>query len=130
MADDLNRTETKTGAAAPAAPVLIEPPEKLSRMAANIDLERPTLREVVATRVLDLFSLSLMGTLAFAAFLVIIDAGFILWKVIKPDERLMTPAIIMTFVTATVVQVGAAIAAIVLSVFKTENETARKEDKD
>ena len=76
---------------------------------------------MVATRVLNLFTWSLLGTLAFAALLVLIDAIFIATKIIVPDQRLMTERIIMTFVTATVVQVGAAIAAIVFSVFKTNS---------
>jgi hypothetical protein len=77
---------------------------------------------MVATRVLSLFSSSLLGTLAFAGLLVLIDAFFIYFKVIVSEQRLMTERIIMTFVTATVVQVGAAIAAIVIAVFKTGAE--------
>ena len=76
----------------------------------------------MTTRVLDLFGISLIGTLTFAAILVMIDVVFILLKVITPAERLMTQQVVMTFVTATVVQVGAALAAIVFAVFKTDTQ--------
>ena len=102
-------------------PASLQPTIELSRREDQVHFSRPSLREMVATRVLNLFTWSLLGTLAFAGVLVLIDAIFILLKVITPDQRLMTERIIMTFVTATVVQVGAAIAAIVFSVFKTSS---------
>lgn len=96
----------------------------LSAKATKLDLGKESLRELVATEVLRLFRYSLQGTLAFAAVLTLIDAAFILIKVITPDQRLMTERIIMTFITATVVQVGAALAAIVFAVFKAEPTTS------
>ena len=81
------------------------------------------LREHVAKRVLKLFEISLIGTLTFAAILVLIDAIFIYARVITPTERLMTEKVIMTFVAATVVEVGTALAAIVFAVFKTEAQS-------
>ena len=44
-------------------------------------------------------------------------AAFIATKIIAPEQRLVTEKILMTFVTATVLQVGAAVAAIVYAVF-------------
>ena len=96
----------------------------LSAKATKVDFGKESLRELVATEVLRLFRYSLQGTLAFAAVLTLIDAGFILFKIIMPDQRLMTERIIMTFITATVVQVGAALAAIVFAVFKAEPTTS------
>ena len=79
---------------------------------------RPSLKEVIATEVLKLFRYSLFGTLSFAGSLALIDAVFIGTHIITPDQRLMSGSIVMTFVTATVVQVGAALAAIVFAVFR------------
>lgn len=90
----------------------------LSKKEGEVHIERPTLKEEVARGVMKLFTISLYSTLAFAGVLVLIDAMFIAIGVIKPEQRLMTENIVMTFVTATVVQVGAAIGAIVFAVFK------------
>jgi hypothetical protein len=90
--------------------------EKLGEREDAFKLAPPTLKEKVATKVLDLFHFSLKGTLLFA--LVLIDALYIFMKVITPEQRLMSEKIIMTFIAATVVQVGAALAAIVFAVFK------------
>jgi hypothetical protein len=109
------------------SPPRVAEAEELSKLASEIHLTRPSLKEMVATRVLSLFSYSLLGTLAFAALLVLIDALFIYMETIRPEQRLMTERIIMTFVTATVVQVGAAIAAIVFAVFKTNDADAYRE---
>jgi hypothetical protein len=92
--------------------------EKLGEREDAFKLAPPTLKEKVATKVLDLFHFSLKGTLLFAAALVLIDALYIFMKVITPEQRLMSEKIIMTFIAATVVQVGAALAAIVFAVFK------------
>ena len=81
-------------------------------------LTKPSLKELIAARVLSLFSVSLLGTLGFAAFLVVVDSLFIFLHTITPEQRLVTERVVMTFVTATVVQVGAAVVAIVYAVFK------------
>lgn len=110
QSDDDRRPTSRTPARTPS--VSIDAEER------KISLEKPSLKEVVAKRVLDLFSLSLKGTLAFAGVLVLIDAVFIAVGLIKPDQRLMTERVIMTLIGATVVQVGAALAAIVVAVFR------------
>jgi hypothetical protein len=92
----------------------------LSAVAREIHLRPPTLKEKVADRVLDLFSVSLRTTLLFAGGMVAIDALFIWTRIITPEQRLMTGTIVMTFVSATVVQIGAAIAAITAAVFKSD----------
>ena len=111
------------------ATVVHSKPISLSEVAARVHLGNQSLKETIATRILNLFSTSLIGTLSFAGALVLIDAAFILLKVITPEQRLVTEKILMTFVTATVLQVGAAIAAIVFAVFKDarDNETAVKQ---
>lgn len=108
------------GSVAPPSDLLGVPPIDLSDRADELQIERPSLRDRIADRVLSLFSWSLLGTLAFAGALVLIDSLFIYSKVISHEQRLMSERIIMTFVTATVVQVGAAVAAIVFAVFKTD----------
>jgi hypothetical protein len=95
----------------------------------ELPIQGVPLREHVAKRILTLFEISLIGTLAFAAILVLIDAFFIFFKVINPAERLMTEKVIMTFVTATVVEVGAALAAIVFAVFKTDAQANGEDAK-
>lgn len=97
---------------------------ELSRRADSIHLEPPSLRDRVTNRVLNLFSISLVLTLAFAAALLAIDAWFIYNKIIVPEQRLMTEKVVMTFITATVVQVGTALAAIVFAVFKVPQNNA------
>ena len=99
-------------------PPSTKPPIPLSQWEQHFHLARPTLKELIATRVLNLFSVSLIGTLSFAGLLVLVDSVFIFAKVITPEQRLVSEKVVMTFVTATVVQVGAALAAIVLAVFK------------
>lgn len=96
--------------------------------AEKIDLDilddRP-LKNLVTVEVLTLFKLSLLGTLVAGGCLVLVDAVFVLFKVIQPDQRLVSERIIMTFVTATVVQVGTAFGAIVFAVFKASGNTPR-----
>jgi hypothetical protein len=91
---------------------------ELSAIARDIQLRPPTLKEKVADRILDMFSVSLRTTLLFAGGMVALDAVFIWTGTITPEQRLMTGTIVMTFVSATVVQIGAAIAAITAAVFK------------
>lgn len=102
----------------------------LSRIANKVGFQPQTLKDYVATQILHLFSRSLFFTLGFATFLIVVDVVFIWTGTVKPQERLMTEAVIMTFVTATVVQVGAAIGAIVLSIFKSEPGAGSAPDRD
>jgi hypothetical protein len=95
---------------------------ELSTRADVVIINKPSLREQVATRVLDMFKISLIGTLASAGIIVLIDHGFILFKIITPDQRLLTEKVLMTLIGATVVQVGAALAAIVIAVFKSDEQ--------
>jgi hypothetical protein len=96
------------------------PRVRLGQEEERFGFEPQTLKDYVATQILHLFRHSLYCTLGFAAFLIVVDVIFIWTGTVKPGERLMTEAVIMTFVGATVVQVGAAIGAIVLSIFKSE----------
>ncbi|NKB16833.1 MAG: hypothetical protein HC774_08255 [Sphingomonadales bacterium] len=69
------------------------------------------------------FKTSLSYTLIGAGCLLLIDSYFIFAKIIQPAQRLMTESVVMTFISATVVQVGAALGAIVFAVFKTPNDS-------
>lgn len=97
-------------------------PISLSEEEEKIGLARPGLKEVVTTRVLRLFQISLGATLVFATGLVILDAWMLASALIKPEQRLITESILTKLITATVVQVGAAFAAIVFSVFRYPND--------
>ncbi|MEQ1697104.1 MAG: hypothetical protein ABL901_14810 [Hyphomicrobiaceae bacterium] len=99
-----------------------KPPEtvELGDRASGYNIDEPSLRDRVADEVLKLFKLSLRGTLALACVILVFDYIFIAAKVITPEQRLMTEKVLMTLIGATVVQVGAALAAIVFAVFKTE----------
>lgn len=96
---------------------------KLSEKAAHLDVGLASLREYVVREVLSFFKMSLSYTLYGAACLLLIDSCFILFKIIQPSQRLMTESVVMTFISATVVQVGAALGAIVIAVFKTPNDS-------
>jgi hypothetical protein len=122
MAEDGEESHQKVGGERTSPPPITSANIELSQLANEVHLARPTLKEMVATEVLKLFSISLRGTLLFAAALVIVDASFIGFKIITPDQRLMTERVVMAFVSATVVQVGAAIGAIVFAVFKSGPE--------
>ena len=76
------------------------------------------LRESIANQVLKLFRYSLIVTLIFSGVILATDLMFIAFKVVSPAERLMTERVVMTLIGASVVQVGAALAAIVFAVFK------------
>ncbi|MBX9926906.1 MAG: hypothetical protein K2Y05_11150 [Hyphomicrobiaceae bacterium] len=104
------------------APPATQPSTKtidLGSKADELAIKRPDLRESIATQVLTLFRYSLLGTLAFAAVILATDLFFIWTNVIAPADRLMTERVLITLIGATVVQVGAALAAIVFAVFKT-----------
>ena len=94
------------------------PAVDLSARSAEYHIDEPTLKVRVATQVLKLFKWSLIGTLCSSAVILITDEFFIFYKVITPDQRLLTEKVLMTLIGATVVQVGAALAAIVYAVFK------------
>jgi hypothetical protein len=90
----------------------------LGAKADELAISKPDLRETIATQVLALFRYSLLGTLSFSAVILIADLAYIALKIISPADRLMTETVLMTLIGATVVQVGAALAAIVYAVFK------------
>lgn len=92
---------------------------QLDAEANKIDIN-PDLRTLVTTKVLELFKWSLLGTLASSGIILIVDEVYILVKLITPEQRLLSEKVLMTLIGATVVQVGAALAAIVYAVFKTE----------
>jgi hypothetical protein len=90
----------------------------LDSEADKVAITKPDLRTMVATDVLKLFKWSLLGTLASSGVILIVDEVFIIYKLITPEQRLLSEKVLMTLIGATVVQVGAALAAIVFAVFK------------
>ena len=106
--------EKPAGGQPPAGPV------GLSARSAQYHLEQPTLKERVATQVLTLFKWSLVGTLCSSAIILVTDELFIFYKIITPEQRLLSEKVLMTLIAATVVQVGAALAAIVYSIFRSD----------
>ena len=95
----------------------------LDSEADKVAITKPDLRTMVATDVLKLFKWSLLGTLASSGVILIVDEVFIIYKFISPEQRLLSEKVLMTLNGATVVQVGAALAAIVFAVFKTNGNT-------
>ena len=79
-----------------------------------------TLEERLAREVLSLFRLSLSVTLVAFLALAGLDAYFIGTNAIEPRERLVTETVVQSMIAATVVQLGAAMAAIIYAVFRTE----------
>ena len=76
------------------------------------------LTEWVAAKVLRLFEWSVGLTVIITIVLAIIDSIAMWNHVIQPSERLVTEKVLMTLIGASVVQVGAASAAIVYALFK------------
>ena len=76
---------------------------ELSAQADDVSINKLSLREQVATRVLDLFKISLIGTLVSAAAIALVDHVYILLKIITPEQRLLTERVLMTLIGATVV---------------------------
>ena len=101
-----------------AAPATVD----LGSETARFGVDQPSLRDRVATKVLALFKVSLIGTLVSAAVILVIDEAYIYQKIITPEQRLLSEKVLMTLIGATVVQIGAALAAIVFAVFKSDRE--------
>lgn len=95
----------------------------LDEQTANLGVEERDLRVTVANEVLKLFRWSLIGTLTGAGAILLADLLFIGTQIIRPAERLMTENVLMALIGATVVQVGAALAAIVFAIFKDKNKS-------
>jgi len=88
----------------------------------------PSLREKIASRVLTLFTVSLMATLGLVAALSVMDIVMIWNHVITPEERLVTQPVLMSMIGATIVELGAALTTIVLTVFKAPRKPPDEDD--
>jgi hypothetical protein len=84
----------------------------------KMEARKQAFSERVADRILSLFKVSVLSTVTLSAALAAVDAWFIGAGWIEPAERLVTSGVIMSIIGASIVQVGAASAAIVYSVFK------------
>jgi len=96
----------------------------LSEIASHLQLRKQWLSEQVASEVLRLFRLSVVTMAALTVVLAAVDAVFIYIGTIGPADRLMTERVLLAVVGASIVQVGAAFAAIVLALFKNPNPVA------
>lgn len=95
----------------------------------------PSLKERLASRVLTLFSISLLATLGFVAVLALFDILMIWHEIIEPDQRLVTQPVLMAMIGATIVELGAALTTIVIAVFKVPkkpppNDASEPEDTE
>ena len=101
-------------------------PVPLSQIARTIPLRRQILSERVAEELLGLFRLSVFFTVALTAALAAVDYTFIAMKWMVAADRLVTEKVLMAIIGATIIQLGAVVAGIVLALFKqpaTEAET-------
>ena len=90
----------------------------LSEIASDIPLRKQWLSEHVASEVLRLFRLSVVAIVALTIALAALDAWFLYKGVIDPSERLVTEKVLMAIIGASIIQVGAAFATIVLALFR------------
>ncbi len=87
----------------------------------NLDYEKFLLSKEVARWILLLFAISTVAMIGLVIWLASIDVDLIERGIVKPENRLITEAVIMSVIGATIVQVGASALAIVASVFKVTN---------
>ena len=93
----------------------------LSNLAARIKLARHELNDRVAGEVLKLFKWSVGATVAITVLLACGDFAGLLLHVIQPADRLISERVVLALIGASVVQVGAASAAIVYGLFGKNN---------
>lgn len=93
-----------------------------------LDLKRHEPNETVAGEILKLFKWSVGATVAITTLLAFVDTVETWNHVIQPSERLITEHVLMTLIGASVVQVGAASAAIVYGLFRRPAEPAEDSD--
>ena len=93
-------------------------PIPLSRLAGTIPLRKQLLSEKIAHELLKLFRLSVLFTVLLTAALAAVDYYFIAHKWMMPADRLVTEHVLMAIIGATIIQLGAVVAAIVYAVFK------------
>lgn len=78
----------------------------------------PGFHENIASQVMTMFRWSLIATVTLTLALCSLDAFFIGVKVVAPADRLITERVIMMIVGASIVQIGAAMIAIVYAMFR------------
>ena len=93
-------------------------------------IQKQRFSEEVGRTVLKLFNISTITMASLVVILALIDEAFILNDIIQPDERLITEAVVMSVIGATIIQVGAASFAIVSSLFKSPAATTNEEQSD
>jgi uncharacterized membrane protein len=94
----------------------------LSNISQNLKVT-PLFKEGVATKVLWVFIVSVAVTGAMSIGLAVSDACMIWHGIIEPSERLISEKVVMALIGATIVQLGAALATIILALFKNPTKT-------
>lgn len=84
----------------------------------SIDLRKQLLSEVIAHGLLKLFNISVMFTVVLTVFLAGLDHKLILEGKIQAADRLVTEKVLLAVIGASVIQLGAGMAAIVYSLFR------------
>jgi hypothetical protein len=95
-----------------------------------IAIQKQRFSEEVGRTILKLFNISTITMAILVVALAVVDEFFILNGIIKPEERLITEAVVMSVIGATIIQVGAASFAIVSSLFKVPAAVAAEEQAD
>lgn len=111
-------------------PTSSDQPIGLDRLSDDLvgSVKPPSLRDIIAGRVLTLFTFSLFATLGLVAVLAAVDITMIWTNVIEPDQRLVTQPVLMSMIGATIVELGAALTTIVLAVFRSPKRRPEAEE--
>lgn len=109
---------------------MADPKETLSlnKLADHMALRNQTFREEVAAKVLSLFRVSVIVTVALTALLAASDAVMIWCNVIEPGERLISGNVVLALIGASVVELGAALGTIVVALFRAPKDLQVSED--
>ncbi len=100
----------------------------LSSLSEEVGLRPPSLKERIANKVLNYFGWSLLATVALAIVLAAVDAVMIWYDVIEPSDRLINQTVLMAMIGATVIELGAALATIVVAIFKVQRHSLDRDD--
>jgi hypothetical protein len=128
MIDHATRTDAMSDAPGGGTVRTLDSAFKDNAPVINLDYEKFLLSKEVARWILFLFGISTLAMIGLVVALSLIDVDLIEKHIVKPGERLITEAVIMSVIGATIVQVGAAAFAIVSSVFKVPATVIRPEN--
>ncbi len=105
--------------------------EKGIKLSDNIPLRKQRLSEFVADELLKLFRLSVTSTVIMTVGIALVDFTYIGLGWVTPQDRLINQTVLMAVIGASIVQLGAAMAAIVYALFaKPPASASEAEDAD